>query len=67
MSDNEKRTKLKYETPVVVPLGGLARGTGSCADGSNPGDSSCGSGFSAYSSCGNGVAPGTSCGTGTTG
>jgi len=66
MSENENRTKPKYEAPVVVALGGLAKGTGSCANGSNP-DDSCGSGFSASTSCGNGVAPGSSCGTGTTG
>jgi hypothetical protein len=34
MSDNEKRTKPKYETPLVVPLGGLAQGSGYCEAGS---------------------------------
>jgi len=66
MSDNEKRTKPKYETPTVVPLGGLARGTGTCGNGSNP-DDSCGSGFGANTSCGSGATAGTTCGTGTTG
>lgn len=34
MSANEKRTKPKYEAPVVVALSELARGTGDCAAGS---------------------------------
>jgi hypothetical protein len=66
MSDNEKRTKSKYEAPVVVPLGEMSRGAGTCANGSTP-DDSCGSGFGANTSCGSGVTAGTTCGTGTTG
>jgi len=65
MSDKERKPKPKYEAPIVVPLGGLAQGIGSCANGSVPGESSCGSGFSAYSSCGSGLGPGTTCGSGT--
>ena len=66
MSDNEKTTKPKYETSVFVPLGEISKGSGSCANGSNP-DDSCGSGFGANTSCGSGVTAGTTCGTGTTG
>jgi hypothetical protein len=42
MSDNEKRTKPKYEAPIVVPLGGLARGTG---------DATCTPGAAATDTC----------------
>ena len=58
MSDNEKRTKPKYEAPTVVPLGGLARGIGTCGNGSTP-DDSCGSGNSAASTCLGGNSHGT--------
>ena len=34
MSDNEKRSKPKYEAPIVVPLSDLARGAGDCVAGS---------------------------------
>jgi hypothetical protein len=63
MSDNEKRTKPKYESPVLVPLGEMARGIGACGGGSSP-DDSCGSGAAAPTSCGVGTIPGTTCGTG---
>ena len=63
MADDEKRTKPKYEAPTVVPLGELAQGIGTCAVvGSNPGDSSCGSGtVTTSSSCGAGGSASTSC------
>jgi hypothetical protein len=35
MSDKEKRIKPKYETPTVVPLGEMAKGSGACGTGSN--------------------------------
>ena len=35
MSDNEKRTKPKYEAPIVVALGELATGAGDCIDGAS--------------------------------
>lgn len=66
MSNQNVRRKLKYETPVVVSLGEISKGSGTCANGSNP-DDSCGSGFGANTSCGSGVTAGTTCGTGTTG
>ena len=34
MSDNEKKTKPKYEAPTIVALGELARGAGACVAGS---------------------------------
>jgi hypothetical protein len=34
MSDNEKTTKPKYESPTVVPLGEMAKGSGACSAGS---------------------------------
>jgi hypothetical protein len=46
MSDNEKRTKPKYEAPTVVPLGELAQGTGYCSAGSVV-DGYCSAGFAA--------------------
>ena len=66
MQDNEKRTKPKYETPVVVPLGGLARGIGYCTSGSNP-DGYCSSGTTATGYCSDGAAAGGYCSTGTVG
>jgi hypothetical protein len=61
MSDNEKRTKPKYEAPIVVPLGELAQGTGYCKDGTNAAPEYCSTGGVAspgYCSDGNGAAPG---------
>jgi hypothetical protein len=34
MSDQNKKTKPKYESPTVVPLGDLASGSGACTAGS---------------------------------
>jgi hypothetical protein len=33
MSDNEKRTKPKYEVPIIIPLGEMAKGSGACSGG----------------------------------
>ena len=44
MSDNEKKTKPKYEAPTVVPLGGMAKGAGYCAIGSGDTTDYCTSG-----------------------
>ena len=44
MSDNEKRTKPKYESPTVIALGELARGAGACSGGSSDVDTCTGSG-----------------------
>jgi hypothetical protein len=51
MSDDEKKTKLKYEAPTVVPLGGLAQGMGYCAAGSNADSGYCTAGGVASSAC----------------
>jgi hypothetical protein len=66
MSDNEKKTKPKYEAPTVVHLGGLAQGAGFCFPGSNPAgiDSYCTGGTAATGYCDNGSAPGGYCATG---
>jgi hypothetical protein len=67
MTKKDERTKPKYETPTIVPLGELAKGIGTCAAvGSSP-DDSCGSGTSAPTSCGGGNIAGTTCGSGTGG
>jgi hypothetical protein len=34
MSDNEKRTRPKYESPTVVALGEMAKASGACSVGS---------------------------------
>ena len=46
MSDNVKRTKPKYEAPIVLALGGVAQGTGYCSSGSSV-DGYCSAGFAA--------------------
>jgi hypothetical protein len=66
MSDNEKRAKPKYEAPVIVPLGGLAHGTGYCEAGSSASDGYCTAGIAAASACtAGGVAAGAACTEGT--
>jgi hypothetical protein len=64
MVDKEKREKPKYETPVVVPLGGLAHGIGNCRAGSSPSED-CTAGSAAGSYCTAGVLPATACTEGT--
>jgi len=59
MSENENRTKPKYEAPVVVALGGLAKGTGYCAPGSSADDGYCTAGIAAASACTAGGVAGT--------
>ena len=61
MSDNEKKTKPKYEAPVVVPLGRLAHGTGYCRAGSSPSEGDCTAGTLAASYCTAGTSPTTAC------
>jgi hypothetical protein len=34
MSDNEKKTKSKYEAPAVIDLGEMAKASGACVGGS---------------------------------
>ena len=66
MVDKKKRKNPKYETPVVVPLGGLARGIGAyCRAGSSPGVGDCTAGSLAGSYCTAGTYPGTACTEGT--
>ena len=64
-----KNKKPVYETPVIMPLGELARGlgaacksgsapTGTCRDGGGvPPSGTCGKGLKAGSGCGNGARP----------
>ena len=57
MSEDEERTKPKYEAPTVIALGGLPKGTGYCAAGSIV-DGYCSAGTAApggYCSAGEGV------------
>ena len=54
MSDNEKRTKPKYEAPIIVSLGGLAKGAGACTAGSGDTDI-CTAGALAQTACTAGV------------
>ena len=71
MSDEKNKTtkniKPLYETPVIVPLGELARGSGSCGIGSNPSDVAggwCKDGANAYGTsglCNNGTSAGKTC------
>ena len=50
MSDQKAKGKSKYETPILVPLGEMARGSGACTPGS--GDSgACTSGGLANIAC----------------
>jgi hypothetical protein len=67
MSDNGKRTKPTYKTPVLIVLGALAQGSGICGVGSSadyvcqPGSSAltggCGSGWDAGGACSGGTIP----------
>ena len=59
MSDNEKRTKPKYETPTVLPLGEMAKGSGA--------DDCTSTGYAAISYCTTtGSAAGSACSAGGT-
>jgi hypothetical protein len=62
MSDNENKTKPKYEAPTVVPLVGLARGVGECTSNGSAETGTCTSvGGSALVTCTNGVSAGATC------
>jgi hypothetical protein len=61
MSENENRTKPKYEAPVIVALGGLAMGSGECRAGSGASEGDCTAGTVAASYCTDGSATGTAC------
>lgn len=54
MSNNEKRTKPKYETPIVVNLGEMARGAGACSAGTAD-VVDCSAGTAALNACTAGV------------
>lgn len=50
MSKKDERTKPKYEAPILVPLGEMAKGSGACSAGS--GDTgSCTAGGAALIAC----------------
>lgn len=67
MSENEKRTKPKYEAPIVVALGGLAQGTGYCEPGSIAPIGYCTAGGAAASACTAGGTAPAACTAGTAG
>ena len=61
MPNQNAKGKPKYEAPKVVPLGGLARGSGGCIPGSGASAGDCTTGTSAASYCTVGNAAGTAC------
>ena len=61
MSDKNTGRKLKYEAPVMIPLGTLARGLGYCSTGSGASDGYCEPGAAAAAYCTAGIAAGTAC------
>ena len=63
----DAKTKLIYETPVVVDLGELSRSLGHCQDGSvaMESDEKCLSGGRAFKSCKDGITASKKCTTGT--
>lgn len=61
MSDKNAKGKSKYESPVLVPLGEMAKGSGYCRTGSGASDGDCTSGGSAASYCTAGTSAGTAC------
>ena len=60
---SNKNDKPIYETPVIIPLGELVRGSGAnCGTGSSPGDSKCGAGgIATGGKCQPGSSAGTKC------
>jgi hypothetical protein len=58
--------KPRYDSPVVVPLGELARGSGQCTPGSAVAVVPCSPGSAADGDCTNGVEVGGSCFNGAT-
>ena len=61
ISDNNEKTS--YETPVIIPLGELVRGSGNCSPGSSPTTrgGQCKSGGTAGGQCQNGTNPQKKC------
>lgn len=64
MSDMKGGTRPRYETPTVVVLGGLARGSGACTAGSGDTDT-CTAGGLAGTACSAGGAATSGCTAGT--
>ena len=58
-----KSAKASYETPVIIPLGELVRGSGNCSPGSSPTTrgGQCRSGGTAGGQCQNGTNPQKKC------
>jgi hypothetical protein len=50
MSKKDEKTKPKYEAPIVVPLGEMAKGSGACSAGSGDTDT-CTAGYLAATAC----------------
>ena len=65
MSELKAKRKPKYESPVVVPFGELARGTGYCAAGSGAIGDYCTAGTLAGTACTAGTGAVTACTAGT--
>jgi hypothetical protein len=66
MSHDEKSAKSKYESPVIVPLGGMAKGSGNCAPGSSAFDTNVGNdGPYGLKTCSTGTTPIDYCSPGT--
>ena len=63
MPDSDERTKPKYESPILVPLGEIARGAGACTAGSGDTDT-CTAGGLASTACTIGISATAGCTTG---
>ena len=61
MTDDKKKAKRKYKTPIVIDLGALARGIGYCAAGSSASSGYCSAGPGAGAACTAGPGAGTAC------
>lgn len=66
MSEQKSTKKPKYETPTVVPLGGLAQGIGYCTSGSSANPGYCTTGHIAAAACTDGSLAGAACTNGNT-
>ena len=61
MRKDEPRARPKYEAPVAISLGAIARGSGYCSPGSGASDGYCAQGASASAYCTAGIAAVTAC------
>jgi hypothetical protein len=58
MSEKDERTKSRYESPIVVPLGEMARGTGDCSPGASvQSEGDCAGGGAILPECAGGSRP----------